>query len=311
VISRLRALFNKKQLTFESFDLNDATREVIALTLNDLQRQLVTVQSELADDLPSVTGDRIQLQQVILNLLRNGADAMAGVNGRPRRLVVRTARAGDEHVVLLVRDAGVGLDPTSVNRLFDAFFSTKSGGMGIGLSRAARSLSVITERFGPHRTRTSARPSLLRSPSCRPTTARRLHPWSAERWSARKARPATAALGLGLWHRPERSPVRCLEAKRHTPRRPSTLGPAADVIVTRSKPERSVQASRRTARSPFRMTRAAAHNLSSGSTPASSLTPPPGAVSPPSYRDPSRSRAQPGARMEASLWGSSDRRLTR
>jgi len=145
VISRLRALFNKKQLTFESFDLNDATREVIALTLNDLQRQLVTVQSELADDLPSVTGDRIQLQQVILNLLRNGADAMAGVNGRPRRLVVRTARAGDEHVVLMVRDAGVGLDPTSVNRLFDAFFSNKSGGMGIGLSI---SRSIIERHHG-------------------------------------------------------------------------------------------------------------------------------------------------------------------
>jgi signal transduction histidine kinase len=145
VISRLRALFNKRQLTFESFDLNDATREVIALQLNDLQRQRVTVQSELADDLPSVTGDRIQLQQVILNLLRNGADAMAGVNGRPRRLVVRTARARDLHVVLLVRDAGVGLDPTSVNKLFDAFFSTKSGGMGIGLSI---SRSIIERHHG-------------------------------------------------------------------------------------------------------------------------------------------------------------------
>jgi signal transduction histidine kinase len=145
VIARLRALFNKKQLTFESFDLNDATREVVALTLNDLQRQHVTVRSELADDLPSVTGDRIQLQQMIVNLLRNGADAMAGVNGRPRRLVVRTARARDEHVVLMVQDAGVGLDPTSVNKLFDAFFSTKSGGMGIGLSI---SRSIIERHHG-------------------------------------------------------------------------------------------------------------------------------------------------------------------
>jgi len=79
VISRLRALFNKKPFTLESLDLNDATREVIDLTFSDLQRKRVTVQSELADDLPSVTGDRIQRQQVILNLLRNGADAMAGV----------------------------------------------------------------------------------------------------------------------------------------------------------------------------------------------------------------------------------------
>jgi PAS domain S-box-containing protein len=145
VISRLRALFNKKPLSFESFDLNDATREVVALTLNDLHRQRVTVQSELADDLPSVIGDRMQLQQVIVNLLRNGADAMAGVNGRPRRLVVTTARARDEHLVLMVRDAGVGLDPTSVNKLFNAFFSTKSGGMGIGLSI---SRSIIERHHG-------------------------------------------------------------------------------------------------------------------------------------------------------------------
>src|SRR5262249_25045011 len=126
VISRLRALFNKKPSTVESFDLNDATREVIDLTLNDLQRKHVPVQSELANGLPPVTGDRIQLQQVILNLLRNGADAMTGVNNRSRRLVVRTARARDEQVVLTVRDSGVGLDPTSVDKLFDAFFSTKS-----------------------------------------------------------------------------------------------------------------------------------------------------------------------------------------
>lgn len=145
VIARLRALFNKKAITFESFDLNDATREVIALTLNELQRKRVIVQSELADDLPSVTGDRIQLQQVILNLLRNGADAMAGVDGRPRSLVVRTARARDAHVALMVRDVGVGLDPASVNQLFDAFFSTKSGGMGIGLSI---SRSIIERHHG-------------------------------------------------------------------------------------------------------------------------------------------------------------------
>jgi signal transduction histidine kinase len=134
VISRLRALFNKRQIAFESFDLNDATREVIAVTLNELQRKRITVQAELANDVPSVTGDRIQLQQVILNLLRNGADSMADIDDRPRRLVVRTSRAGDEGVVLTVRDTGVGLDSGTVSNLFDAFFSTKSGGMGIGLS---------------------------------------------------------------------------------------------------------------------------------------------------------------------------------
>jgi PAS domain S-box-containing protein len=145
VISRLRALFNKKPFTLESFDLNDATREVVDLTLSDLHRKRVSVQSELADGLPSVTGDRIQLQQVILNLLRNGADAMAGVTSRPRRLVISTTRARGERVVLMVRDAGVGLDPMTVNRLFDAFFSTKSGGMGIGLSI---SRSIIERHHG-------------------------------------------------------------------------------------------------------------------------------------------------------------------
>ena len=78
VITRLRALFSKKEFTLEPLDLNEATREVIALSLSDLQRNRVILRSELADDLPLVTGDRVQLQQVILNLLRNASDAMAG-----------------------------------------------------------------------------------------------------------------------------------------------------------------------------------------------------------------------------------------
>ena len=85
VISRLRALFSKKEFTLEPLDLNEATREVIALSLSDLQRNRVTLRSELAEDLPPVIGDRVQLQQVILNLLRNASDAMVGVDDRPRR----------------------------------------------------------------------------------------------------------------------------------------------------------------------------------------------------------------------------------
>ena len=79
VITRLRALFSKREFTLEPLDLNEATREVIALSLSDLQRNRVILQSELADDLPTVTGDRVQLQQVILNLLRNASDAMVDV----------------------------------------------------------------------------------------------------------------------------------------------------------------------------------------------------------------------------------------
>jgi PAS domain S-box-containing protein len=130
VITRLRALFTKKEFTLESLDLNEATREVISLSLIDLQRN----RSELADDLPRVTGDRVQLQQVVLNLLRNASDAMAGVDDRPRQLLVRTERDNGDRVRVTVRDAGVGVDRQSMEKLFDAFYTTKSGGMGIGLS---------------------------------------------------------------------------------------------------------------------------------------------------------------------------------
>ncbi|MGZ5234179.1 MAG: PAS domain-containing sensor histidine kinase [Burkholderiales bacterium] len=134
VIARLRALFSKKEFTFELLDLNEVTKEVIALSLSDLQRNRVTLQSELAKDLPAITGDRIQLQQVILNLLRNASDAMAGVHDRPRQLLVTTEREDGDRVLLSVRDAGLGIDPVSMNKLFDAFYTTKSDGMGIGLS---------------------------------------------------------------------------------------------------------------------------------------------------------------------------------
>ena len=90
VITRLRALFGRKETTTESVDLNEATREVIALSLSGLQRNRVVLRAELADDLPPVTGDRVQLQQVILNLLRNASEAMSTVKDRPRQLVIRT-----------------------------------------------------------------------------------------------------------------------------------------------------------------------------------------------------------------------------
>ena len=133
VITRLRALFSRKEVTLESLDLNDATREVIALSLSELHRHRVVLQSDLADDPPIVSGDRIQLQQVILNLLRNAADAMVDVHGRPRLALIRTAREDGNRVRLSVRDAGIGVTPQSLDSLFDAFYSTKRGGMGIGL----------------------------------------------------------------------------------------------------------------------------------------------------------------------------------
>lgn len=133
VITRLRALFTKKEFTLEPLDLNEATREVIALSLSELQRNRVVLQSEFADELPIVTGDRIQLQQVVLNLLRNATDAMADVHDRPRQLTIRTEREDDGHVRVTVRDAGIGLPRHGTDSLFAAFHTTKSGGMGIGL----------------------------------------------------------------------------------------------------------------------------------------------------------------------------------
>jgi PAS domain S-box-containing protein len=145
VITRLRALFSKEELTLELLDLTEVTREVIALSLSDLQRNRVLLQSELAGDLPTITGDRIQLQQVILNLLRNASDAMVDVHDRPRRLLIRTEREDGDRVRLSVRDVGVGVDPESMNELLDAFYTTKSDGMGIGLSV---SRSIIERHHG-------------------------------------------------------------------------------------------------------------------------------------------------------------------
>jgi C4-dicarboxylate-specific signal transduction histidine kinase len=134
VIKRLRALFSKGELALEPLDLNEVTREVIALSSSDLQRNGVALRTELADDIPTITGDRIQLQQVILNLLRNAADALADVHERPRQMRIRTERHEGESVRVSVRDVGVGLDPQSMHKVLDAFYTTKSDGMGIGLS---------------------------------------------------------------------------------------------------------------------------------------------------------------------------------
>jgi signal transduction histidine kinase len=133
VIARLRALFSKREFTLESLDVNEVAHEVIALCSTDFQRNRILSQLELADNLPLVAGDRIQLQQVILNLLRNACDAMADVHDRQRQLLIKTEREDGGSVRLSVRDAGVGLSPQSLESLFDPFYTTKSGGMGIGL----------------------------------------------------------------------------------------------------------------------------------------------------------------------------------
>jgi PAS domain S-box-containing protein len=145
MIARLRAMFVKKELPTELVDLNEATREVIALSSSELQRNQVVIQLGLADDLPSITGDRIQLQQVIENLLRNAADAMVGVHDHPRRVLITTEREDGDRVRVNVRDTGVGVDPHATDKLFDPFYTTKRDGMGIGLSV---SRSIVERHHG-------------------------------------------------------------------------------------------------------------------------------------------------------------------
>ena len=145
VIKRLRAMFAKKAPTMERVDLNEAAQEVIALSSAELRRSRSILQTDFAEPLPAISGDRVQLQQVILNLLLNAADAMAGIEDRPRTLRVQTQIQGGDSIQLLVRDSGVGLDPRGIEKLFEAFHTTKAHGLGIGL---AISRSIIESHKG-------------------------------------------------------------------------------------------------------------------------------------------------------------------
>ena len=134
IISRLRALFARRKISTEMVDLKEALREVISLSLREIQNGRVTLHSEFADDLPSVQCDRIQVQQVLLNLIRNAAEAMYDVNDRPRQLVISAAKAESGGAIVTVRDSGPGIDPANLERVFDALYTTKTDGLGIGLS---------------------------------------------------------------------------------------------------------------------------------------------------------------------------------
>lgn len=134
VIARLRALFSKRSITLEGVDLNDAAREVLALVRSELERGRVLLRTEFAETLPPVEGDRIQIQQVVMNLIRNAVDAMRTLDDRPRSLLIKTQADTEAMVRLAVQDAGIGFDPHDSERLFEAFYTTKGDGMGIGLS---------------------------------------------------------------------------------------------------------------------------------------------------------------------------------
>jgi PAS domain S-box-containing protein len=134
VIRRVRALAKKTEIEKVSLDVNEIIREVITLVQRELISHRVSLRMELAPALPPVLGDRVQLQQVIINLVMNGIEAMQSVTDRPRELVVRSGQDQPGQALISVADCGVGIAAENVDRLFNPFFTTKSGGMGMGLS---------------------------------------------------------------------------------------------------------------------------------------------------------------------------------
>src|SRR6266508_3515606 len=134
VVGRIRDLIQKAPPRKDRFDLNGAIREVIELTRGEAVKNGVSVQTELTDNLPLIDGDRVQLQQVMLNLIINAVEALSGLTEGPRELLISTGKAEMGGVLVTVRDSGPGLAPAGLERLFEAFYTTKSSGLGLGLS---------------------------------------------------------------------------------------------------------------------------------------------------------------------------------
>jgi PAS domain S-box-containing protein len=134
IIRKIRALLKKSPPQIEPVDLNELIQEVLALARHEILRSAVSARTELADDLPAVPGDRVGLQQVILNLVMNAIEATRMIAQGPRELVISSQRRGPDQVVIAVSDSGIGFDPNNLSRLFNAFFTTKPDGMGMGLS---------------------------------------------------------------------------------------------------------------------------------------------------------------------------------
>jgi PAS domain S-box-containing protein len=145
IIGRIRNLAKKAPLQKDWLDLNATIRDVLALASSEVQRHGVVVETHLAGDMPLILADRIQLQQVLLNLIINAIEAMRGVGDGPRELVVRSDTDAAQGVLVTVGDSGPGLDPQSLDRLFEAFYTTKPHGLGLGL---AISRSIIAAHGG-------------------------------------------------------------------------------------------------------------------------------------------------------------------
>jgi signal transduction histidine kinase len=132
VIGRVRALARKAPVQKDGLNINDVIADVIALTRGELDRSRVLLHIDLADGLPAVSGDKVQLQQVVLNLIVNAIEAMR--ESERRHLMIASQEDPEGHIRVSVRDSGGGLKPESIDQIFKSFFTTKSGGMGMGLS---------------------------------------------------------------------------------------------------------------------------------------------------------------------------------
>ena len=145
VIRRIRALVQKGDTEKTLLDINEVIQEVVSLTHSEIQKSGVVLKMNLAASLPRVSGDRIQLQQVILNLVMNGIEAMNTVTDRPREMMIRSSAHESDKVLVAVQDSGIGIDSQNLDKIFDSFYTTKSQGMGMGL---AISRSIVENHGG-------------------------------------------------------------------------------------------------------------------------------------------------------------------
>jgi signal transduction histidine kinase len=145
VIGRIRALVKKSSTEKAGLDLNEAIQEVVVLVQSEIQKSEVTLQMELAIDLPQILGNRVQLQQVILNLVMNSIEAMSAVTDRSRDLLIRSCKYESDEVLVAVQDSGIGVHRQNLEEIFNAFYTTKSQGMGMGL---AISRSIVESHGG-------------------------------------------------------------------------------------------------------------------------------------------------------------------
>ena len=134
IIHRIRALIKKAPPRMEGLAINDAILEIIALTHGEVAKQGITLRTQLAEGLPDIQGDRVQLQQVVLNLILNAIEAMSQTSDGTRDLLISSAPDGADGVQVTVRDSGPGFDPGTLEHVFDPFYTTKSTGLGMGLS---------------------------------------------------------------------------------------------------------------------------------------------------------------------------------